>query len=584
MNGLKRPTLHLFSLTFLASTLTFASWTSAEEPSLARYFPDNALMFAEVTDLKTTLKKIHNSHLLEQILKSPQWQTYTKSPQYKKAYAGKIVVEKQFNTDLWNFASKLFGKRIAVGLYPQAGNKQPLLLAVIDAEDAKSVEQFRKQIDPFLAMVGDNVKIEKSSGGSEVIEFGGQLMVAIHSGRMVVSNNKKLFADCRKALTGNTGSKLAENAAYKKMQSQMKTGHFVSVYLNSKMIANAQGGHLFPAKLDNALASLLFGGIAELASKSPYVGFAIDYDNDKFQVTASVDGDASKLSPAHRVFFSSAENSGTDPLPAIPNLIGGVTLHRDIGKWYQQRDNLIAEQTLPDFDKFEAGIANLLPGKDFGNDVLPTLGTQVTLVSAPQSYSHLNGKPGIQFPGFAAIFKMAQPKEGSETVQLFFQTLTAILNIQAGQQGREPWLVKTKTHRDTTITYGSYLKKPQGKRLHLVYNFQPAMTQVGSRMILSSSVELCEQLIDAYKEGKKTADTINRNLNFRISTNALANILDANKNFFNSRSIQGGKTPQQAGIEFQSILKALNLFSHFDLTTTVKKESFQATLVGSWAK
>ena len=83
---------------------------------------------------------------------------------------------------------------------------------------------------------------------------------------------------------------------------------------------------------------------------------------------------------------------------------------RDFTGWYRHREELLREQVLPGFDQFEAGLGNLLPGKDFSEDVLPLIGSNLTFVTAPQDYSHLDGEPGVKLPGFALIVELARPE------------------------------------------------------------------------------------------------------------------------------------------------------------------------------
>ena len=62
-------------------------------------------------------------------------------------------------------------------------------------------------------------------------------------------------------------------------------------------------------------------------------------------------------------------------------------------------------------------------------DILPMIGKRITFVSARQDYKHLDGEPGLKLPGFALIIELAKPAEGGDIFKMFFQTLTAILNI-----------------------------------------------------------------------------------------------------------------------------------------------------------
>src|SRR6185369_7454915 len=94
----------------------------------------------------------------------------------------------------------------------------------------------------------------------------------------------------------------------------------------------------------------------------------------------------------------------------------------------------------------------------------------------------------------------ARPEEGGDVFQLFFQTLSSILNLQAREQNRQPWIMGSETFGNVQISYGRYLKKPSGDQLPIVFNFMPASARVGDKFIISSSLGLCRNLIEALQK------------------------------------------------------------------------------------
>jgi len=236
---------------------------------------------------------------------------------------------------------------------------------------------------------------------------------------------------------------------------------------------------------------------------------------------------------------------------------------------------------LPGFDQFESGLGNLLPGKDFSEDIMPLIGKNITFVSAPQDYSHLDGAPGVKMPGFAVVIDLAKPDEGAEIFQLFFQTLSAILNIEAGQQGRQPWLLKSEVYNDVIVNFGHYLKKPKGDRLPLVFNFTPASARVDDQFIISSSVGLCRQLIDQLRDPQNRQPT-NKNLQVELRVDALVDILAANQETFQAQRIQEGRSPKQAKQDVDTVLTLLRYVKSLALSTAISGDTFQAQLKGTW--
>ena len=271
-------------------------------------------------------------------------------------------------------------------------------------------------------------------------------------------------------------------------------------YVNTALLNKATGGKPIPEKLDNALGSLLFGDLVDSLRTSPFAAATVDLSADGLLISAALARDAGKPDDAHQAFVP-ADGRGVSPPPRVRDLIGAFTIYRDFTHWYTHREELLQEQILPGFDKFETGLANILPGSDFGEDVLPLIGKRITFVAAPQDYSHLDGEPGVKLPGMALLVELAKPDEAATVLQLFFQTLAAILNLEAGQQGRQPWVVTSETYRDVQVSYARYLQKPSGKDLGIVYNFLPSSARVGDQFIISSSLPLCKQLIDALHQG-----------------------------------------------------------------------------------
>lgn len=554
----------------------------AESPSLADSMPPGAIAYAEIADLESVIDRVQGSDYLKQVLASPQFQELKKSPQYRQAQGGRKVLEKQIGMDLWTVGRKLLGNRIALAAYPKPNSQQPNVVAIIRVKDAATLAKLREQVEPLLEFAGATIKKSEIGKGVELITINGNAFLAITDQWIAASNNLDLLTKTVTLISDERGKSLAQDEAYQSMSRKMETKHLGHVFVNTGTLAKATGGRFgLPKKMDNPLASLLVGGILELAVRSPYAGLTLDVDEDQFVLSAGVDGKQSELGETYAPFFAKPPETGTRPIPALPELIGGVTIYRDFADWYGHREELLQPQILPGFDKFEAGLANILPGKDFGEDVLPQIGKNFTFVAARQDYSHLDGKPGVKLPGFAVIFELGRPDEGAETFQLFFQTLSAILNLQAGQQGRKPWLLESETYKDVKVTFGRYLKKPTGDRLPLVFNFMPASARVGDNFIISSSVDMCRNLIDELKK-PKSKKRVDQNLHLEFHFDPFANIIEANQEFFQAQRVQQGRTAEEAKQDISAILNLLRYFKSLDFSTTATADAFTVQLKGEW--
>ena len=520
---------------------------------------------------------------------TPQFQGLQKMPQYQQGDAVRKIVETQLGMNLWKVFEELLSDRLAVAVYLKDGNPSETpavnFLAQMRGIDPQILAQLSERLEPFLKLGQEYISadsIEGAPANTTVLSIKGQAVIALGDSWIAASSTRELLTKSLGLLAGKAQGALVDDQPFRIMSEQLGQEHLIRAYVNTELLTKLKGSRLTPEKLDNPLASVFLGGMVELAAGSPYVGLALDVEEDRFVLTSGIAGDSRKLGEAHRVFFSDPDGPGTPSIPQLPSIIGGFTFHLDLANWYKQREKLLEAKLLPAFDQFETGIGNLLPGKDVGEDVVPLIGKSLTFIAAPQDYSHLDGMPGVKLPGFAVVIELAKPEEGGDLFQLFFQTFSAVLNLAAGQQNHQPWVMTSETFKDVQIAYGRYLKKPVGDQLPLVYNFMPASARLGDKFIISSSLGTCRQIIDAFKKLDPGVQRQNRNLNFEFHPDSLADILQANKEVFQARAIQQGQDSKQAEGDFATTLKLLRFFDSFRLSTRVLPEAFQVQFEGSW--
>ncbi|MCH8218963.1 MAG: hypothetical protein IH892_19570, partial [Planctomycetes bacterium] len=544
-------------LLLLCALIPLVQGQGARGGTLAESLPAGALVYGEVSDLGKVLGPLEKSSFLSSLLALPAYQDFQATGPYRKVDAVRRLLEIHLGYDLWTAAEKLMGGDLAVALYPRPNSDQPDFLVVLRVRDAEDLAHLRDRIDPILTLLDQQITVTDHGDGMERMELGEDFVLAIGSDRLIVSNCPDRLTAMVAMASGPKSASLAQDESFIRMEEALGTDHLARLYVNTELLKSAGIRRLgLPEKMDNPLASLLLGGLLEQVTQSPYGGLTLDMDGEGFRLTAGVAADAEALGEEYACYFSHlADTAARTPLRP-DRTIGGVSLFRNVTDWYGQREALLQAQLLPDFDKFEAGLANLLPGRDFEQDILPTIGSNFSLVAAFQDYSHLDGTPGVQLPGFALVVELAQPEEGAELLQLFFQTFSAILNIEAGKQGRQPWILDLQTHRGVKITSARYLQKPSGARLPMVFNFMPAAARVKDQFIISSSVGLCRDLID-HLQGATEAEPRGTNLALELDFTAVADSLDLNRDYFLARRVQEGRTPDQAQQDVDMALQVL---------------------------
>ena len=234
------------------------------------------------------------------------------------------------------------------------------------------------------------------------------------------------------------------------------------------------------------------------------------------------------------------------------------------------------------FDEFEAGLGNLFPGRDIGDDIMPAFGSTFTLLAAEQTFEHFEGAPGIKLPGFALIFDLDKPENGG-LFQLVFQTIVTITNIVGAEEGldREPSVMTAIVHKGVPINTIQYLQQPKGKRLNIGYNFMPCAATINGRFVFCTSLKLCKALVDELAK-PQDPKRVNRNFNFELHPGALVGLMKDNRNTLVAKRIQQGKTAAEANGEVTAVESVLDYIKLLRLSTSVKEKGFQLKLEGHW--
>ncbi len=577
---MNKPILSLVCLL----VLTVGRGIAEERPSLSALLPEGVIGFVEVSKLGEVVRRLPGSQLMEWVTATDGYRQFEQSPDFGKLKTAKFVAEFVLGTSLWKAAANMLDGEVAVALYPNPEDaKKPHAVAMIRAPFTWTRVRFRMVLKPLLWLSSTKVETQDICPGSRTWGEDGKGFISFHRDWLLATPRRELLDRTLRILGGkDPGGTLAKQAGVAEMEAGLGSAHHVRAYLNAAMISKGTDERFgIPRQLDNGVFSFLFDGLIELAGKSPFVGATLDVREHGIEVVAAVAGDPAALPEPYGLYFSHPPESGVIDLPKSEGMIAGLTLHRKLGEWYRARDSLLAEPLLPAFDKFETDIGNLLPQKDFGEDVLPLLGDNFTLVAALQGYEHLDGAPGVKLPAFAAIFDLTKPAEGADIFQLFFQTLSSVLNIQAGQEGRQPWLMEVEFHNETKISYGRYLEKPKGERLPMVFNFQPAAAGVGRKFILATSVELCRDLVDHFKN-PSSSEWQPRNVDFELDLPGLAALAEANEGFLRSQEIQKGTPTEDAARNIGLLIDAMKRFEKLRYHTAVEGGLFKLHLEGSW--
>lgn len=587
LNRLKMSLLGFGAIAW--SLLAFATGGASASESLVNRLPSGVLATVEIAKLGPVISTIENSKELKQYLDSPLYDDVLKNDGVRKALAGKALAEAQLGMSLWQAAKTYLGDRVLLGVYAPSNGHEPDGVLIVQVENAGDLTKLIEKLTPLIAFAGRDVTLSDREGGGKFIKLKDGNELVVKDRWVVASKNSDLLKETLTNLTESKSSGVENEAAWKTMSQQMGDGHGAQVCVNLARIKELTGQtRLIPARLDNPVLSLLYGGLLELANSSPYVGGTLDLNKNGFSLQAALSGKTSDVDEAHRAMLVDPAKPSLPFVPNVPGRLGAISLSRNFVSWYKARELLLEAKLLPEFDKFETGLATFLPGKDFAEDVLPVLTGRIAFVSAPQDFSNLDGKPGVQLPAFGLVVELAKPQEGADLFNVVTQTLLAIVNINAGQEKRQPWVQTSESYHNVQINFARFLQRPKGDQLPTAYNFQPASALVGDRFIFSSTLGLCRQLIDALNEpvspsnGSSVPAAVLPNFVQELNPVIGADLLEANAAVIHAKSIQGGKTAEQSARELDFLCKLLRHLTTIKFDTVQHADHMRLELHGGW--
>jgi hypothetical protein len=586
---------HAFVMAFgLALALTFGVGSAQAADSLADYLPEGALGSVELSGLAGLIEKIENSDIPRAIEESDGYKKFADSDAGRKARGGQALIEGQLGMGLWKAVKRIAGDQAILAVYPPSeGRQQPDGVLLVRLADDQIGPLVKEKLAPFVQLAGDKVVAEDRDGSWRLRSRDEKVHAALRGRWVVVSSDASKLDFVLSGVAKPdvpSGATLGDSPAWKDLAVKSQAGDtWATVCVDlQRLHAVMNKDRLLPSKTDNPVVSLLLGGLLECAALSPRAHGSLLVGSNEFTVSAKLDQKVDQLDAAHRTLFAPRVTSQPVLTPDLPRRLGSLEFSRAWADWYKSRDQLLEAKVLPEFDKFETGLATFLPGKDFAEDVLALLGKPMTFVAAQQTFPHLEGHPGVQLPAFGVVLELNDAQKGADLFNVFFQTITSISNIEAGKYGRQPWVLGSESFQGIQLAFAKYLQTPKGTELPIVYNFQPASALVGKNYVAATSLELCRDLVSALQKkpvsdaSPKRSSGVDVNFELNLDPNVAAELLHANRAALEAVGLQQGKTASQVKQEFDAGQALLRALTPWQLRTIVHEKTVELRLTGGW--
>lgn len=558
--------LHAVGLLAVLAAFGRGPAAQAEEPAaLAQIAPESTILYLELQQLESLCQAAADDRWKVLLEGNDDWQTFQKSQQATKLKAALGMVEQRLKMPWHQALGELTSGGVALAADPFERSSL-LLVRARNAEILSKVRQLAIDLGELAALASGKPSplSAEDHRGIEIWSIAGQAAYAIAAdARLLIAGNRReaVVAAVDRMLDG--GRSLADRPEFRQAQTAGTANSAARGFLRlEKFRSLPQWEKLQAATRSNPGAENLLGGLIEALDRASYLAFDAAVVDGRLKLSWQTPFDRGQVSDARQWYFAPA---GQEAAPAVlrpEGTILSVSMYRDHGTMWQQRDALFDEAALAKLAQAGAGLGLFFSNRDFGSQVLGELGPGSRLVVSRQTFAEGEPAPSIKLPAVAAVLELKNPQEFSPVLLAAYQTVIGLVNVDGVQKGRPQLLQQVEQYRGATIYHAAYLQPPgeAPKTMELIYNFRPGCAVVKGHFIVGSTPELVRQLVDELQRAdssRRTASNVHVLLDVEQLTAALA---DNEQALVTQNMLQKGNTRGEAENEVARLLRVLRQF------------------------
>jgi len=566
----------LIALT-LGVTAVRAETPNTDMPlSPLRLLPDRADLLIQAPQPRRLVEALTTGDLLKQLQYLAPVRDYYDSTNVRRFRQLVAYFEKELGLAWPQLLDRLSGRGIALSV--QFESSSPPLLLVIEGEDERLLQQF---FQLGLQIVTQELSrrevkdkpVKGSYKGYNTVRIVGDLHAAVAGSALFLSNSEKaLHAGLDRYADGGAKS-MARVAGVREAAQLLPPQPLVTFWLNLTKLHQAPG-----AKEDrepprgNPVFTVLIGHYLNLLHRTPYVCAGIYGDKDSFAATVRMPRGRAGMGADKLLHLPPAGAPGSRPLLKPKNVLYSESAYFDIANIWKERTMLFNEEQVKQLNKAEKQLAPFLIGAKLSK-LLMQAGSYYRFVAAHQPKIGYKTAPQIFLPAFALVWELRDPEAFGKSMEPILRGVALLAGSQANLQ-----LVE-ENYKDCKLV-GYRFPEDQalkGDINDLRFNFTPCFTRVGDQFVVSSTIELCRELVDLiHKEGDSPARGHASTARARLyGSGAAAYLRTIEDLFVTQTTLDQAVTPEEARQQVKAILDFIRGFGVLALEPRYHDKMFQ---------
>jgi hypothetical protein len=463
--------------------------------------PKQADLVVKVEQPRRVLEGLTQLELLKQLQAFANVREFLDSTTYRRFYQFVAYMEKQLGAPWPELAERLAGGGIGLGV-KLGPNPAPSLL-VIQSKDEELLKKAMalgvEVIEQELAREESKEKVEKGTYSDvPTLRIGKDFHVARVGSALLLANKEEALRagiDTHRDAT-NSAAKVAGIAEARKL---LPPDPLAWAWFNLDTVRQApQAKEVFTLPRNDANLTVLFGGLLDLAGRSPFVCAGLYGDKKGAQLTVRLPRGREGSTEAMAAHIPPAGQPASLPLLEPKGVLYSTSYYFDVSKFWEHRDKLFNDKQRKAFEDFDATSARFLAGSQFSKLVAEAGAHQRFVAVQPDKLGYKT-VPGIRIPAFALVVDMRQPEK-------FGKSMEAILRGAAFLAGTQVSLKLTEEqHGDVKIIGYRFPEDGQfkGDTQNIRFNFSPCFATVGDQWLACSTLELAHEMVDLLQKEAK---------------------------------------------------------------------------------
>ncbi|MCO8121279.1 hypothetical protein NHH03_05980 [Stieleria sp. TO1_6] len=573
-------------LLFVAGCTAWPPAAAAEPPpgadcNAAELLPQTIVACAEFSGVRGSLKTVLNHPLRSKLEAMDAYRVLMESDATQQLRVGIGVFETSMGQPWQDALATLTDRGITVALDSVDGG----LAILVQSSDADLLERFRGFVLALRQLQGAAVRQGDYRGFNAELVGDKLRMVRMHDW-LLLTNNAELGKSIIDQYIDRDSDSLQTNATYanaaKELSASESDGRLVSAFLDVNRLRDAGvAKDVFKEKVDNVVAEMLLGGVLSNLRQTHYATAQLHLSGDSLALQLATPHQRD-WEPPREYFFGAPGLATAPPLLAMPNQLFALSTHRDLSQMWLRSGDLLSDQASEQLVVADTTLTTIFSGRDFGEDILGSLKSDVQIVGIAQEFTDILPRPAIKLPAFALQFRMKNPAQTQPDLRRVFQSFVGFLNVVGAQNGQPQLDLGMETVGDAQLITSRYLPdRDERERLDapIQFNFSPTLAFAGDRFIVSSSTALARALVES-KDDPPGTITSGLNTRAEIEAGVLQDILQANRSqLVANNMLEKGHSKEAAEGEIGLLLKLIEFFRDVHMNLLVSDSQMAINLI-----